>query len=276
MQTLFIAAISIACSSAPAADVVQKVETNKSETTKSDVKQVETKQDASKTDKSADKDAPPAGRLGGLFRNPITQARESARRNTSMNNLKQLALAMHNHADAHKRFPPAATTDKQAKPLLSWRVQMLPYIEESDLYQQFKQDEPWDSDHNKKLIEKMPKLFENPADVPLEAGKTSYVVVRGKETVFHDNKGATFAQMRDGTSNTILIVEAGPKSVVIWTKPDDIEFDEKDPMAGLLGMREGGFLSAFADGSVRFLKDTTGKEQLKALLTRAGGEKIEQ
>ncbi len=215
--------------------------------------------------------APVAKRpLGGLFRNPITQARESARRSQSTNNLKQFALAMHMYADNNKHFPPAASVDKAGKPLLSWRVHLLPYIEQEALYKQFKLDEAWDSDHNKPLIDKMPKLFENPSSIPLEAGTTSYLVVRGKETVFHDDKGTKFAEIRDGTSKTILIVEAGPKSAVVWTKPEDIEFDEKDPWAGLLGMREGGFIAAFADGSVRFLSESISKEDIKALFTRAG------
>ena len=87
---------------------------------------------------------------------------DAARRAQSMNNLKQFALAMHNYHDTNGKFPAASSFDKDGKPLLSWRVHVLPYLEQAELYKQFHLDEPWDSEHNKKLIEKMPNVLASP------------------------------------------------------------------------------------------------------------------
>jgi len=92
----------------------------------------------------------------------VQAARESARRMQGSNNLKQQLLAMHNFHDTHNGFPAAYSTNKDGKPLLSWRVHILPYIEQQPLYNEFKLDEPWDSEHNKKLIAKMPQVFRSP------------------------------------------------------------------------------------------------------------------
>jgi hypothetical protein len=199
----------------------------------------------------------------------------AAEKTQSSNNLKQFALAMHNFHSAYRTFPAAYSTSKDGKPLLSWRVQILPYIEESRLYEEFHLDEPWDSEHNKQLIPRMPKIYAAPGSKAAREFKTNYLVPRGDETIFNKGKKPRIQDITDGTSNTIMIVEASDERAVTWTKPDDYEFDGKQPMAGLVGLRRGGFLAAFADGSVRFLKDTIKGETLKALFTRAGGEVID-
>ena len=160
-------------------------------------------------------------------------AREAARRAQSMNNLKQIGLAMHNYHDARRPFPPAFKADKDGKPLLSWRVLILPYLEEDELYQQFHLDEPWDSEHNKKLIDKMPDVYKSPNSSLAGEGKTNYLTVRGEKTIFSGGKGARIADIADGTSNTIMVVEAADEKAVPWTKPDDFEYDENNPLKGL-------------------------------------------
>jgi hypothetical protein len=193
----------------------------------------------------------------------------------SSNNLKQIAIAMLNYNDVYNGFPAAYTASKDGKPLLSWRVQILPYIEEGRLYEEFHLDEAWDSEHNKKLIPRMPKIYAAPGSKVAKEFKTVYLVPRGDDTIFSGAKKTQIQQITDGTSNTILVVEASDDRAVIWTKPDDYEVDFKKPKAGLVGLRKGGFLSAFADGSVHFLKDSLESETIKALFTRAGGEPID-
>ena len=105
-----------------------------------------------------------------------------------MNQLHQIARAMHNYEQANNGFPPAYSVDKNGKPLLSWRVAILPYLEEEDLHEQFHLDEPWDSEHNKKLIARMPAVFRCP-DSQAAPGKTTYLTVRGKDTIFPGDKG---------------------------------------------------------------------------------------
>jgi hypothetical protein len=211
--------------------------------------------------------------LAGLLVPAIQKVQEAARRTQSSNNLKQMALAVHGYHDAYNSFPPAYVPSKGGKPLLSWRVLILPYIEQNALYNEFKLDEPWDSEHNKKLIEKMPKVYRSPAS-KAAPGYTTYLTPRGANTVFPGSKGIRITDVTDGTSNTIMIVEASDKKAVPWTKPDDFEVTEKDPKAGLPGAWQGGFLVAFCDGSVRFIKDTVSPKTLLNLFGRNDGNVI--
>src|SRR6185295_2767398 len=116
--------------------------------------------------------------------------------NAAMNNLKIIGLAMHNYHDTNQRFPAAAIYDKQGKPLLSWRVAILPYLNQKQLYESFHLDEPWDSEHNRKLIPRMPAEYAAagamppPGAKPAPAlGKTRYVLPTGKIALFQNEKG---------------------------------------------------------------------------------------
>ncbi len=205
----------------------------------------------------------------------VQQAREAARRSQGKNNLKQIALAMHNFHDTYQKLPAAATGDKKGKKLLSWRVHILPYIDQAPLYQQFHLDEPWDSDHNKELIKTVPPVYISPNHEDLaREGKTVYLVPTGKSTAFEGKEGLGFRDFTDGTSNTILAVEAHRDAAVIWTKPDDLAVDFKNPLKGLKGARAGGFHASLCDGSVRFISDNIDIKTLNALFTRNGGEAI--
>jgi Protein of unknown function (DUF1559) len=207
----------------------------------------------------------------------LVMARGAASEVSSTNNIKQMVLAMHNYASAMgDTFPPAAITDKDDKPLLSWRVAILPYVEQDQLYKQFHLDEPWDSDHNKKLLENMPKIYQMPSSdgkPPEKPNTTHYRVFHGKGAAFEGTKGMKLpGEFTDGTSNTILIVEA--EDAVPWTKPDELPFDPKKdpPKLGLKGAEK--FNAGFADGAVHVLSKKIDKDVLKALITRNGGETV--
>lgn len=200
----------------------------------------------------------------------VQSAREAARRAQCVNNLKQIELAMHNYHATEDRFPPQAISDKDGKPLLSWRVAILPYIlEERELYEEFHLNEPWDSPHNKKLIPRMPKLFVCPSH-PTDEGTTCYRVFSGNGAMFNGAKGSKIAEITDGTSNTLMVVES--TEPVEWTKPEDINFNPNDPTAMIGSKHPGGYNAAMADGSVRFFLRTLDREVLKALITSQGGE----
>jgi hypothetical protein len=199
----------------------------------------------------------------GLLIPAVQKVREAAARTQSMNNLKQIALAMHNYHDSNGTLPPAYTVDKNGKPLLSWRVLILPYIEQENIYKQFHLDEPWDSEHNKPLSALVLKVYRSPvSQAPLNM--TTYLTVRGKDTAFPGAKGIKLTEITDGTSNTIMIVEASDKKAVPWAKPDDYEFNEKKPGEGLRGFWGDFFLAALCDGSVRMIQ-TLDPNVLKAL-----------
>ncbi len=213
------------------------------------------------------------GILISLLLPAIQAAREAARRANSLNNLKQIGLAMHNHHAARNRFPARANFDKEGKPLLSWRVHMLPYLDQQALYQQFHLDEPWNSEHNRKLITMMPKVFRNPSG-SAEPGKADYLAVCGDGLMFDGSKGRSIADIRDGTSHTIMVVEADDDRAVIWTRPDDWQYNPEDPLAGLGNAHPGGFCVLLADGSVRLMAEDIDQKTFRALLTIAGGEMI--
>jgi hypothetical protein len=195
----------------------------------------------------------------------VQAAREAARRMASMNNLKQLALAMHNHHDVYGRFPAAVSRADDGTPLLSWRVHLLPFVEEQALYREFRLDEPWDSPHNRQLIERIPPIYQNP-NAGAEETRTQYLVFQGDETVFPPDRSLGLADILDGSSNTLLMVEADEDQAVIWTRPDDLRYDPENPRAGLGNARLGGFLAAFCDGSVQFLGDDIDLDILRQLV----------
>jgi hypothetical protein len=179
----------------------------------------------------------------------VQKVRSAASATMSVNNMKQIGIAMHCCHDAYGKLPGAAICDRNGKPLLSWRVAILPYIEQDNLYKQFKLDEPWDSANNKPLIARMPKIYSSPRYAAAE-GMTCYKVFTGKNALFTHATGKRFTDVVDGLSNTVMAIEAGEP--VVWTKPDDIEFDaDKDlPKLDLPGgLRE--VHVCLGDGAVR-------------------------
>jgi len=199
------------------------------------------------------------------------KVQEAAARAQSSNNLKQIVLALHNYHDTFNGFPPAAVCDKTGKPILSWRVLILPYIEQDNLYKQFKLDEPWDSENNKKLIAKMPRTYLLPNGA--KATETHYRAFVGNGAAFDYLKGGKIADFADGTSNTLMVVTA--KDSVIWSKPDELDFDPDKDMTKLLGYHHGNVcVMAFCDGSVRAFSKSLGRKNLNAYITRNGGEVV--
>jgi prepilin-type processing-associated H-X9-DG protein len=209
----------------------------------------------------------------------VQAAREAARRSQCVNNMKQMGLAFHNFHDANGGFPASAIVDKDGKPLLSWRVAILPFIEQQELYNKFKLDEPWDSPNNKALIAQMPNIYACPSStVPPGQGLTTYKVFNGPGALLDEAQPTGINQITDGTSNTILVVESSSDPVP-WTKPEDLPFAiAAQPQApGALGIgskHPGGFNALMADGSVKFIKLTVNRFVLQALITKAGGEVI--
>jgi len=187
----------------------------------------------------------------------------------SSNNLKQIGLALHNYESANGVLPAAAIVDKKGKPLLSWRVAILPYIEQDNLYRQFKLDEPWDSEHNLKLSKTVVKVYQLPYGEE-KPGITHYRAFVGNGAAFDHIQGIKLEQFQDGTSNTLLAVEAAEG--VPWSKPDDIEFDPKKPMLKHLRFVDGKpCVLLLADGSVRAVSSKLKDEVLKLAIQRDDG-----
>ena len=192
----------------------------------------------------------------------------------ALNHLKAIALAMHNYNSTYNGFPAAAICDKKTgKPLLSWRVAILQYIGEEALYKQFKMDEPWDSEHNLKLAKNMPKVYFNPKANKPGDDKTHYRLFYGKGAAFELNKTSSLATFTDGTSNTLMVVEA--EEPVVWTNPNDFAYDPTKALPKMLSI-DGKFSAAYGDGHVQTFKMPIDQEILKLLIQKNDGKPIPQ
>jgi len=202
----------------------------------------------------------------------------AAEKMISANNLRQIGLGIHNFDAAQGALPARVLYTKDDKPGLSWRVHILPYLEQDALFKQFKLDEPWDSPNNKPLVAKMPKFYLKPGGDAAK-GETYVKVFHGEKGIFSNNvesvvqrqkvKGnRTFWSVTSltssprGSSNVIFAAEAGDP--VIWTKPDDIDYDPKKPLPNLKGVYEGGFHVLMGDGRVLWIAEGTKESALRA------------
>lgn len=196
----------------------------------------------------------------------------------AQNNLKQMLLGIHNFHDANGFMPSDVSTDR--KSAMSWRIQLLPYLEHANIYHQLDHQLPWDNPRNKAILEKaeMPKVFEVPGR-PAPKGHTywrSFALPKktqlkdGHPWLIEGERGGTMAGVTDGLSNTIAIVEAG--EAVPWYAPDVLAYDGKLPLPPLGEKGAGGFLAGMGDGSTRFVSAKTDEATLRAAITRNGGE----
>lgn len=190
-----------------------------------------------------------------------------------MHKLKQVALALHDYEKAHGRLPPAAVYAKDGTPLLSWRVLVLPFLEEDFLYKEFRLDEAWDSPRNRPLLKRMPRVFGPPEGITAAPSHTFLQVFVGPGTAFEDKDGVRLGDFPDGLDKTMLVAEAG--DAVPWTKPDDMRYAPDQPLPNLGAVFPKSFRAAFADGGVRRIPKDTPEAVLRALITRNGGETVE-
>jgi hypothetical protein len=213
---------------------------------------------------------------------PLMQLQQARLRDEEISNsLRAIGSAIQTFNASERRFPPPFLGDKNGKPLLSWRVTILPLLGEQELFNAFKLDEPWDSAHNKDLIAKMPAIFKHPL-AEAEAGMTFYRAIVGAGAFFDESiaQGRQIESITDGTSNTLCVVEA--RDPVVWTRPDvEIPFNPNDRRAPAIdkarlgGHVAGGFHVLLADGTARFLNDSIKQLTLQAMCTVAGGEVLD-
>lgn len=187
-------------------------------------------------------------------------------------NLKHIGLALSVYHDANGRFPRQAIVGRDGRPLLSWRVAILPFLGHRELYARFRLDEPWDSPHNKALIPMMPQNYAPVGVGNSGEGLTYYRVFTGPGTVFEDAQGVPSSEIRDGMSETVAIVEAAKP--VLWTKPEDLPYAPGEPLPQLGALSGDGFFALFCNFEVRFVKRGVSETKLRAVITRDGHEPV--
>ncbi|MCL2304208.1 MAG: DUF1559 domain-containing protein [Planctomycetaceae bacterium] len=219
----------------------------------------------------------PVGVMIALMLPAVSAAREAARRMQCVNNEKQILLAMFNYHDVYDRLPPIFTVDKDGNLLHSWRVLLLPFLEQNELYEQIRLDEPWDSEYNKQFHSRCPCVYRCPSHgIAPDSGGCSYSVIMGEETAFFDEHSRNFDDIKDGMSNTICLVER--KEPINWMDPlNEITFEEAlvgiDEKDGKVGSRHSGGINAgLLNATVTFISNTIDADVWKALLTIDGGE----
>jgi Protein of unknown function (DUF1559) len=220
-------------------------------------------------------------KVSGILKQTLEWMLGANSQRNAMDRFKQIALGMHNFVDANGAMPPGKNGfDANGKQRLSWRVHILPYIEQHALYSQFKLDEPWDSPHNKSLLPKMPNIYSSSnASIPFgngtHDGKTTVQAPVGKGTIYGQAKATTFHNIEDGSSNTAWIVEVKPERAVPWTSPQDYEFDVADPAKGLQVTEDGKVVVGIADGSVIRMSTSITPQMLLNLFQMADGNVVE-
>ncbi|MCA9013152.1 MAG: DUF1559 domain-containing protein [Planctomycetaceae bacterium] len=216
----------------------------------------------------------PAGVVDPTSFSRLTQCR---------NNLKQIGFAFHNYHDTYHSFPPATLE----RPTTSWRIALLPFMEEAKVAEEYDKAQAWDSPANMPLQKQRILAYSCPSRVVSfdSTGRflTSYVVPRGAGTIFDSPTGKPISSIKDGTSNTLLALEAcGTR--IIWTQPIDVDSSSYKVSVngpGTIKGQSGSMISSWhyggaqvllADGSSRFLKSTIDVNVLRSLLTEDGGD----
>ncbi|HEX5443871.1 MAG TPA: M56 family metallopeptidase [Pirellulales bacterium] len=185
-------------------------------------------------------------------------------------NLGRLAKAFAAYHAAHGHYPPAAVMGPDGKTVHSWRVELLPYLGEQKLFDEYKLDQPWDSEHNQQLVERIPEIYHTTASS--NKGKADYYVVTGQGTLFDGNALASRESIADAPGETILVLQSRQRAP--WTKPVDVDpradRQADQPIRGL----GHGFYAAFADGTVKFVSKDTDPSSVRAMFTKAGGDRV--
>jgi hypothetical protein len=211
--------------------------------------------------------------LGGgaaLFFGARSRVLVTQKRMASNNNLRQIGIALHNYHSTYGELPPAIVTDANGKPLYSGRVLLLPYLEQSGLYQQFDKSQAWDSPANLPLSQQAIPVFQDPTNADRPKTRSDYVFVVGPGTLFETGAKTRFGDVSDGLSNTIAIVETkmGPDN---WAAPIEWDATASNPAPGNY---PGGQMVLFADGSVQFVVTSYLHTNRQALASKKGGEPV--
>lgn len=205
--------------------------------------------------------------LPAVYRGP-----EAPHRTQCKNNLKQIGLALHNYHDKYGGFPPAYIVDATGKPLHSWRTLLLPFLDHAELYNSIDLSKPWDDPVNAHAAQQSLRVYRCPStDAPDNAA--TYLAIISPESCLQSTRSRSLAEIADGSSQTLLIIEVPRDSSVPWMSPQDADeelFLSSAPDPSLV--HRGGAHALLCDGSVRYLPNRLPPKTRRALITIAAGD----
>lgn len=208
---------------------------------------------------------------------PALKAPRSRGRHPCLHHIRSLSLAIVNYEVENGRYPPAYILDASGRPAHSWRILILPFLEDpiaKELYDKYRFDEPWNGPNNRRLAKEMPEVFRCPDEVADQPWHTSYVAIVGTDTIWSPGRGRHIRDIKDGTSKTLLLIEQ-PMSGIHWMEPRDLILEDLAILSpeGLRNHSGSVIIGSFADGHTQALS-SIGPERLRRLATIAGGEEI--
>ena len=213
-----------------------------------------------------------------LARSALEAGVEPMAESQTREKMRTMILGVHNYESAWRSLPTYATIENEGKSGLSWRVHILPYIEEIELYEKFKLDEPWDSPHNIKLLAEMPNIYKPTLlmdpEQAVEPNCTTFVAPVGANTVFGQDDRMDFGKITDGTSNTVAFVELAPEHAIPWTAPIEYKYDPKDPTQKM-AQRNGNTQVVMFDGSWANIPIKQADGVWQAMFSAGGGEAVQ-
>lgn len=196
-----------------------------------------------------------------------------------LDNLSRISLALRKFDDKHGHFPQRVTRSEDGRPLLSWRVLILPFLGHEALHAKFRFDQPWDSAHNRQLIREMPDVFDVGVYVDEEhntaAGYTHVMAPVMEGSLWHgdDHEKRTVVDIQDGSAYTLAVFAAPRDEAVVWTKPADLSMTEDTVGQVMFGRRQFCLITTF-DGAKYCIARSSSNADLKSLITIDGREEV--
>lgn len=213
----------------------------------------------------------------GFFLLASPRTGPDARQIQCASNLRRIGSALHNYHDVYGCFPPAVVNDKQGKPMHSWRVALLPFLNEHALYAQYDANQSWDGPKNRNIAPRAPSVYRCPAAPVGSGAETNYVMIVGAGTVGgQPNRSVSLADIHDGTSNTVMVVEV-VGSGIGWSQPRDLSLDglslrlNDGAGKGPSSSHPAGVNVLFCDGQVQALMPSIDPEALRLLFNHSDG-----
>jgi hypothetical protein len=206
----------------------------------------------------------------------VTSGFRRAAQSRDLQNMATIAQALNAYSDRYGTYPPPVVLDANGTPLYSWRVLILPFMGNDDLYKRFELSKPWNSPTNQSLLKDMPTEFSSP-NSPDASGtfETNYVLLTGPGTLFPPSGPLSRTQAE---KNTILLVETN--NMCSWTQPGDINSGRglrvgKKAMVDVGGLHQGSFTAMTTDEEGLRIPSDVPQAVLDALVTPNGSENVD-